>query len=261
MKTMTTEKKHGQSGVSNKKIEESYGNNYLKWKGWKKNSNFGKLKKQDKAYYSAEIRRTKHSFPKNSKVLEIGFGNGSFLKFAQEKNWEIYGTEINEHLAKEAIECGYNVRHSDNLLSYKDNTFDLVVAFDVMEHIPQDDLPNFISQVKRTLKKDGFFIARFPNGDSPFGLVNQNGDITHLTTIGSGKIYYFAAQSDMEVIFIGGEAQPLIGTSLLYLAHRVISLPIKKVLNLITNLIFFPRSNIAFYSTNLTIVYKKKPTQ
>jgi len=231
---MTTQNKQARSDVRNKKIEKSYGSNYLKWKEWNNNTFFG----------------------------EIGFGNGSFLKFAKEKNWKIYGTEINKNLVKKAIECGYNVTHTDNLLSYKDNTFDLVVAFDVMEHIPQDEVLNFISQVKRTLKKDGFFIARVPNGDSPFGLVNQNGDITHLTTIGSGKIFYFAALSNMEVIFVGEEAQPLIGTSLLFLGHRLIALPIKKILNLITRLIFFPRSNIAFYSLNLTMIYRKsKPSK
>jgi SAM-dependent methyltransferase len=131
------------------------------------------------------------------------------------------------------------------------------VAFDVLEHIPQNELPNFINEVKRILKNGGFFISRFPNGDSPFGLINQNGDTTHLTTIGSGKAYFFAAQCDMDVVFVGGEAQPLLGTSLLHFAHRLIALPIKKALHLITNLIFFPRSNISFYSTNLTMIYKK----
>jgi 2-polyprenyl-3-methyl-5-hydroxy-6-metoxy-1,4-benzoquinol methylase len=246
-----------QENVRNKEIEKSYGNNYLKWKGWEKESDFGTLKKQEKAYFAAEIRKTHNIFPTNSKVLEIGFGNGSFLKFAKDLNWDIFGTEINEHLIKAALDCGYKVIHSDNLLAYSENTFDLVVGFDVLEHIPQSDLLNFINEVKRILKKGGFFIARFPNGDSPFGLIYQNGDTTHITTIGSGKAYYFAAQCDMDVVFIGGEAQPLLGASLLHFAHRLIALPIKKVLHLITNLIFFPRSNISFYSSNLTIIYKK----
>lgn len=261
--TMDTQTKQPQSNVSNQEVQQAYGNNYLKWKGWEEVSNFGKLKKQEKAYFNAEIRKTKHVFPANSKVLDIGFGNGSFLKFAKEKNWDICGTEVNEHLVKIAKECGYDVRHSDNLSAYGDNTFDLIVAFDVLEHIHQNALPTFIDEVKRILKKDAFFIARFPNGDSPFGLSYQNGDITHITTLGSGKIYYFAARCDMEAFFVGGEAQPLIGAGLFRLAYGLIALPIKKVLNLITNIIFYsPRSNISFYSINLILIYKKsKPTQ
>ena len=235
----------------------SYDSNYLKWKNWEQSSSFGKLKKEEETYFAAELRRTNNIFSQDSKVLEIGFGNGSFLKFAKNKKWDIFGTEINENLVKVAFESGFNVRLSDNLLAYNENIFDLVVAFDVLEHIPQNDLLNFISEVKRILKKGGFFIARFPNGDSPFGLPNQNGDITHLNVIGSGKIGYLAAKCDMDVVFVGGEAQPLFGTGLLNFVHRLIALPIKKALHLVTNLIFFPGSNISFYSSNLILIYKK----
>ena len=259
---MSTSSNKNQSAVDNKDIESSYGNDYLKWKNWGSNSDFGKIKKTEKAYFAAELKKTNHRFPEGSSVLEIGFGNGSFLTYSKKNKWKICGIEINENLVKTAIGCGFDVRHSDNLMAFEDDSFDLIVAFDVLEHIPQDTLPNFIKEVRRILKTNGFFIARFPNGDSPFGLSNQNGDVTHITTIGSGKIYYFAAQSDMEVIYSGGEAQPLLGTSLLHFLHRLIALPIKKILGIITNLIFFPRSNISFYSSNLTLIYKKpKSTQ
>jgi SAM-dependent methyltransferase len=254
---MNAESKLPESKVRDKEIEESYGSDYLKWKSWGEGSSFGKLKKQEEAYFAAELRRTQSMFSSNSKVLEIGFGNGSFLKYAKDKKWDVFGTEINEYLVRVALESGFNVIHSDNLTDYNENIFDLVVAFDVLEHIPQSDLPNFISEVKRILKKGGVFIARFPNGDSPFGLPNQNGDITHITTIGTGKVYYFAAQCDMDIVFVGGEAQPLFVKNLLHFAHRLISVPIKKLLHLVTKLIFFPRSNISFYSSNLTLIYKK----
>jgi len=242
-------------------LEDSYGGDYLRWKSWG-NAEFGKLNKTEAAYYRAEISRTNYKFPKDSKILEIGFGNGAFLKYALYKNWDVSGTEINEALVKTALDHGCRAIHTDNLSSFQDNSFDLVVAFDVLEHIPQDALPLMILEIKRILSDDGFFIARFPNGDSPFGLINQNGDITHITTIGSGKVNYFAAKTNMKIIFVGGEAQPLLGISLLYFLHRMISLPVKKLINLFTKFIFFPRSNVAFCSSNLTMIYRKiKPTQ
>lgn len=126
-----------------------------------------------------------------------------------------------------------------------------------MEHIPQNSLTEFINEVKRVLKVGGVFIARVPNGDSPFGLLNQNGDVTHITTIGSGKAHYFAKKCAMQVVFLGGEAQPVSGNTLLGVTHRIISLPIKKLLHIVTNLIFFPRSTISFYSSNLTLIFTK----
>ena len=56
-----------------------------------------------------------------------------------------------------------------DLSNLKGDNYDLIVAFDVLEHIPQEDLPSF-KKVQRLLKEDGSFIARFPNCDSPFGL-------------------------------------------------------------------------------------------
>jgi len=147
-------------------LEEAYGDGYLKWKSWE-NAEFGKLTQVERAYFTAEIKRARHNFPINSNVLEIGFGNGAFLKYARDKNWNVFGTEINEALVKIALRCELNASHSANLSNFNDDFFDLVVAFDVLEHIPQDALPDFLHEIRRVLKKDGFFIARFPNGDSP----------------------------------------------------------------------------------------------
>jgi len=234
---------------------EDYGNDYLNWKSWN-SENFGVLNKSVASYYSSEIKRTKRSFGKNTEVLEIGFGNGEFLAYAVQNGWNIYGTEMNHGLVKVAEKKGFNVRRSENLSSFNENSFDLVVAFDVLEHIPQENLLNFFNEVRRVLKDEGCFIAKFPNGDSPFGLKYQNGDITHVTTIGSGKVRYFANKSNMNLVYVGGEAQPLTGISGANFIHRIIALPIKKLMNVFVNVIFYPRVNIDFCSSNLTMIYK-----
>jgi len=112
------------------------------------------------------------------------------------------------------------------------------------------------------LRDGGHFIARFPNGDSPFGLPYQNGDVTHVTAIGSGKVAFFAAKSNMEIVFLGGEAQPIRGTSLVHFVHRLIAVPTKRIVNWFVKNIFFPRSSIEFCAANLTLIYRvrKKAT-
>ncbi|WP_291850188.1 class I SAM-dependent methyltransferase [Bradyrhizobium sp.] len=242
-------------------LDAPYGDAYRAWKSWD-DDEFGKLTKTDSAYFTAEIRRTNCKFPQNSKVLEIGFGNGAFLKYANERKWDVLGTEINEALVKTAQACGFSAVYTDNLSAFKDDSFDLVVAFDVLEHIPQAELPDMILEIKRILKSDRFFIARFPNGDSPFGLVYQNGDVTHVTTIGSGKLRYFAARTNMKVVFAGGAAEPILGSNFHHFLHRMVALPIKKTINLFSNLVFFPGANVAFCSSNLTMICQKiRPTE
>jgi SAM-dependent methyltransferase len=237
------------------KFNEQYGIDYLSWKKW--GPGFARPTKAEFAYFSSEIFRLDNNLPKSVKALEIGFGNGVFLGYAQRIGWDICGTEINEALVGIALQSGYNAVHTADLLQFSDNTFDIIVAFDVLEHIPQEYLPKFILEVKRVLQVDGFFIARFPNGDSPLGLVHQNSDVTHVTAIGSGKIRYYADKANFLIYFICGESQPLFGGSFLHFIHRIFSLPIKKLTNLFINLVFFPRAHIQFCSSNLIAILRK----
>lgn len=237
-------------------LVEAYGEDYLSWKKWR-GSEFGDLKKHELTYYAAEIAKTERTFVKGSKILEIGFGNGSFLNFASKVNgWKVVGTELNYELVQSALSEGYDVMHTDNLREFKDNTFDLIVAFDVLEHLAEDEIVIMFSEINRVLKNEGCFIARFPNGDSPFGLINQNGDVTHKTSIGSAKVRYWASQVNMQLIFVGGMALPILGASLPHFLHRIVAVPIRKFINGIINLIFFPGNNVAFCSLNLVMVCK-----
>jgi SAM-dependent methyltransferase len=231
-----------------------YGREYLDWKKW--GADFGNLRKTEKAYFSAELARTGRRFTDRSRVLEIGSGNGNFLSFATRENWEVCGTEANESLVELAKQNGYSVLHTKDLSNFQDSTFDLVVAFDVLEHIPQNLIPDLITEINRILKHDGYFIARYPNGDSPFGLPHQNGDVTHVTTIGSAKMRYFVASTNMQLVFLGGEAQPIVGSSARYMLHRLVMNPLKAIINFLVVNIFFPRGEIAFCSLNLTVILR-----
>jgi len=238
-------------------VDQHYGNDYIKWKNWGGGS-FGAVRKSDSAYFSAEIRKTGCLFKEGAAVLEIGFGNGSFLGYAQQQRWDVRGTELNAELVEIARASGFNATHAEDLSPFADAAFELVVAFDVLEHMPQESLRGFILEVKRILRPGGYFIARFPNGDSPLGLPNQNGDVTHITTIGSGKARYFAAQCGMDITFLGGQAQPILGASALHSIHSLTTLPIRKAIDFIANAIFFPRANMTFSSSNMVMIYRKR---
>jgi SAM-dependent methyltransferase len=233
----------------------NYNDDYLNWKNWDP-SKFGSLDKAEEKYFLAELKRTRQTLTAESSVLEVGFGNGSFLKFAKNQRWRIYGIEVNPALVDTAQRQGFEASCADNLGSFPDKSFDLVAAFDVLEHIQQHKILGFLVEVRRVLKPNGIFIARFPNGDSPFGLANQNGDTTHITCIGSSKASYFASQLGVELVYLGGQAQPLFGGSVLHVVHRLFALPIKALINLWVNLIFFPRAHIAFCSSDLVMVFR-----
>lgn len=60
---------------------------------------------------------------------------------------------------------------------------DLVVAFDVMEHMTREQLLVLFDTLAALLKSGGHVLARFPNAQSPLGCVTQNGDWTHRSAL------------------------------------------------------------------------------
>jgi len=97
------------------------------------------------------------------KIFEIGCGTGEISKMLQ-KYGTVSGLDISETAADEyERKCGIRPLIGDinelNLESLK-NSFDLILALDVLEHV-QDDI-KAMERVKFLLKKDGVFFINVP---------------------------------------------------------------------------------------------------
>lgn len=93
------------------------------------------------------------------KVLDIGCGNGKFLKLLDDAGYESFGIERSSKMVAIAKELGTNAKVLE-LHSLEDNSQDCIVAIgDVLNYIKADELDDFFLHVKRILKKDGLFIA------------------------------------------------------------------------------------------------------
>ncbi len=233
-----------------------FNKNYQEWKNWSDND-FGRLTLSDKRYFSVELHRIGFSLHENSRVMEIGFGNGAFLAYSNKMKWNTLGVEVNDDLISLAKRCGYESCRYDNIGNIVGNQFDLIVAFDVLEHMTHGEINLLIATIGRLLKSGGIFLARFPNGDSPLGMPNQNGDVTHVTSIGSRKISYYLHQLLGEIIYIGGEAQPILGLNLIRSFWQLVLHIIRKIINFMVRSIFFPRTKLEFCSQNLVVIFKK----
>lgn len=99
-------------------------------------------------------------------ILDIGCGGGAVTKtigkYFEAK--EIYGIEINKDLIKKAKEKNIKVQNINvekQLLPYKDNSFDLITSFGLLEHLKYYD--NLLQEIYRVLKKGGYLIVTVPN--------------------------------------------------------------------------------------------------
>lgn len=102
----------------------------------------------------------------NNRVLEIGFGEGYGTKMLSQACEEIIGIDIKKEVIEYAREkygstnCIFQ-HYDGNEIPFRPDSFDVVVTFQVIEHIKDDK--HFISEIYRVLKQSGFFYVTTPN--------------------------------------------------------------------------------------------------
>ncbi len=93
---------------------------------------------------------------KNKKTLDIGCGEGEFLKI-DPKN--IYGMDVNARTIETLIQNGFKVKQGGvNALPYGDAEFDAVHCRNVIEHLHIEDAYRLMEEAARVLKPGGIFV-------------------------------------------------------------------------------------------------------
>ncbi len=100
------------------------------------------------------------------KILEVGCGNGDFLRniSKQHENIQCIGLELNEStvISEENLKI-INRSVEDYSVEYE-GEFDLVCSFQVLEHIPT--VNSFLKAKIKCLKDNGLLVISVPNNDS-----------------------------------------------------------------------------------------------
>lgn len=118
--------------------------------------------KQNKWEFEEALFQIKES----DKILEIGAGNGAFLKRLINKKENIDAIEFNVKSLNILKKQGYHVYNQtiQKLAQTKEGYYDVVVSFQVLEHI--SDVKSFIEASIKVLKKGGQMIFSVPNDDA-----------------------------------------------------------------------------------------------
>ncbi|KAF5437527.1 SAM-dependent methyltransferase [Candidatus Methanophagaceae archaeon] len=106
------------------------------------------------------------TYKATGKLLDVGCGPGFFLEYA-ERNYEVYGIDISEYAvraAKQRTQTAKLAVGDATDLDYKNDYFDIVTCFDLLEHLPEPEFA--VQEFHRILKRDGILVLRVPNTDS-----------------------------------------------------------------------------------------------
>jgi SAM-dependent methyltransferase len=137
-----------------------------------------------------------------ARVLEIGFGQGGTLwelfrrGYADLHGWDI-STDCVERARKACVPATIELADAvEALASSACDRFDAIIAKDLLEHLPREQVIPFIVGLRRVLRPGGVFLGRLPNMANPLSVYLRYDDFTH--TLG------FTENSLHQVFSLGG---------------------------------------------------------
>lgn len=133
------------------------------------------------------------------RILEVGAGLGFFLDVCEEFGFAAEGCDISEKAIAYANRERNRVRLGTLDGFYKNNSFDALFAFNLIEHLPHPK--EFLVEARRALKPGGILVLETPIQESLFhrvargGYLLSKGRLNFLGIDPGGHIYKFSKKT------------------------------------------------------------------
>lgn len=127
-----------------------------------------------------------HHFPPHraAKILDVGCGHGAFLHFLAKAGYRhAYGIDTSDEQIAKARSLGIANAYCHSAFDYlrgsPDAELDVVLLFDILEHLESQELFDMLDEVYRVLRPGGVCLIHVPNGEGISGMGIRYGDLTH----------------------------------------------------------------------------------
>ncbi len=207
-----------------------------------------------------KLRRVRGWLPENrdSSILELACGCGELLYGLESLGYrKLTGVDLcREELdqARSFVSAQLACADVREYLAETAETFDIVVAMNILEHLSKDDLVRVLRQVSERLRAGGRLIVMVPNAVSPFGAVTRYWDISHECAFTTNNWHQLASLCGFSPDVVFRECGPVphgFVSGLRYLLWRGIRLLIKACLLCETA---SPRGNI--YTQDMMVLLR-----
>ncbi|MBI9073492.1 MAG: class I SAM-dependent methyltransferase [Melioribacteraceae bacterium] len=197
--------------------------------------------------YSYEFSNLKIDF-ENKIILEIGCGIGGFLYYLNHKGISNFlGIDIDEKqisVCKQFVTPKVICKDVFEFLDETNEKFDVIVMFDVIEHIKKDNIIPLLKEINNILNKNGLLVLRTPNMASMTSFYSRYLDFTHEIGFTSESLEYVLNETNFKNISFSNSA---IGRKRIFVT--------KLITKFIFNLLRFPAPKI--FTSNILAVAKK----
>jgi len=106
-------------------------------------------------------------FRSGGKLLDIGTGDGRFLRAARTHGYQVTGTELSAEGASYARKDGFDIRLGQVMdIELPRENFDIITIWHVLEHVPNPG--ELLHRMHALLKPGGILIVAVPNEENYF---------------------------------------------------------------------------------------------
>jgi 2-polyprenyl-3-methyl-5-hydroxy-6-metoxy-1,4-benzoquinol methylase len=133
---------------------------------------------------AATLSRVRGWLPpdRSAKCVDLGCGSGRLLGALRGAGYfDVRGVDLGPQAVGLARKAGFQITQADlrEYLLGSHECFDLITAFDVIEHFGKDEILELLHLVRIRLTPNGRFIIQTPNACSPWASSYRYGDLTH----------------------------------------------------------------------------------
>lgn len=127
-------------------------------------------------------------------ILEVGAGHGRDSLYFTRRGFQVTCIDVSTGMVEACLKKGLNALQMNVLaLKFQDDSFDAVYSLNSLLHIPDDLLPEALSQIKRVLKPGGLFYYGTYGGERSEGIWQEDHNVPRR---------FFNYYSDIELISI-----------------------------------------------------------
>lgn len=138
---------------------------------------------------------------KSTAILEVACGEGALLAFLKEEGFtNLAGFDLSPENVAICHRLGLTfVEQADALAKLAGDakrTFGLVLAIDLVEHLPKEKAAGFIEVARSSLAPGGSLVLQTPNAGSLYGCYNRYYDLSHEFAV--------TEKSAVDLLMLGG---------------------------------------------------------
>jgi 2-polyprenyl-3-methyl-5-hydroxy-6-metoxy-1,4-benzoquinol methylase len=148
-----------------------------------------------------------------ARCLDLGCGQGGLPAYLRGKGFvQSFGIDISPEQVQGAHALGRDfvkLGPGDDYLRMKSAEWDVVTAFDFLEHLERMDVLPILVAVRESLSPNGLVVVRVPNGAGPLVGRYQFGDFTHLSAFTGRSLQQLAVAAGFSRVEVA-EVRPVV---------------------------------------------------